>query len=444
MGIYLNTNDLALAKSSVTYRVMSLMSVAYLVLFPLSSTVLPTVSGAIVVLIVLSSISLYLFPFKGVRHINHEERLFYFSVSFLVIVAALATAISGMEYMGLKKLGKFVYLLMVIPVYFYFRTVRIKPGWLWYGLIIGAMVSAVVGIYEVSYDVYKPGYLGRAKGATHPIIFGDLSLMIGAMSLAGWGWFKSQGRWLVLLPVVAVMAGLLASVLSQSRGGWVAVPFLASVFVWVSINHISRVKIFTSAIVLLVSIFIVYQVPQTGMKERLAVTTSNIQKYIDADIKSTAGGTSVTSRFEMWQASWSIFLKNPLVGVGWGHYQKNAQKLVDSGERNWTAAGWSHPHNQFISAMVSGGVFALIAILLLFFIPAQIFYKVCKSPDRSVEARRMALAGLLLMVGFAVFNLSESFLERSRTLTFFIFYLAVFMAGIRDTSINDEVISHKS
>ena len=432
MGIYLNTEDQALAKESVSYRVMSLVSVAYLLLFPLSSTVLPMVSGAIVSVVILSSISLYLFPFKGARHTNHDERLFYFSVSFMVIVAVLATAISGMDHIGMKKLGKFVYLLMVIPVYFYFRTIRINLAWLWYGLVIGAIVSALVGAYEVSNDIFKPGYPGRAKGATHPIIFGDLALLMGAMALAGWGWFKQQSRWQAVLPVVAASAGLLASILSQSRGGWVAVPFIMAAFIWFYWAQISKVKM-SAGVLILMGIFVAaYIVPQTGLKNRTEITYNNIQAYIDADNKSLAGGESVTSRFEMWKASWDIFLENPMLGVGWGNYQENAAALVKNGERNAMASAFNHPHNQFVSAMVSGGVVALFAIIMLFFIPAKIFYVACKSVDRSPHVQQIALAGLVLMLGFAVFNLSESFLERSRTTTFFIFYLAVFMAGIRE------------
>ncbi|MFK5913300.1 MAG: O-antigen ligase family protein [Woeseiaceae bacterium] len=441
MGIYLNSKDRILAASSVRYKLMSLMSVAYLLIFPLSSTVLPVVSGAIVTLIILSSIALYLFPQKGMQHFNHEERLFYFSVSSIVIVAVLATAISGMEYQGMKMLGKFIYLLMVIPAYFYFKNIRIKAGWVWYGLVLGAFVSAAVGIFEIATDTYKSGYPGRAKGATHPIIFGDLALLIGVMSLAGLGWFKSQSRRHILLPIVALSCGLLASILSQSRGGWVAIPFLAIILLRYSPLHISRLKILIGVFAFVGAITLAYQVPQTGIIERVDKTIDNINNYFTADEMKAAGGTSVTSRFEMWQASWSIFLDNPLVGVGWGHYQKNAKVLVQKGERNRSAGNWSHPHNQFISAMVNGGVFALIAIIILFYIPARIFYKACKSPEKSDDARSMALAGLLLMVGFAIFNMSESFLERSRTVTFFIFYLAVFMAGIREKS---KVISHKS
>ena len=409
------------------------MSVVFLLIFPLSSTVLPVVSGLSVVLIVLSSSVLYLYPHKGMRHVNHDERLFYFSVSFIVVVAVLATAISGMEYHGMKMLGKFIYLLMVIPAYFYFKTIRIKSAWVWYGLVIGAIVSALVGIYEVTTDTYKPGYLGRAKGATHPIIFGDLALLIGAMSLAGMNWFKSQGRWYVLLPVVAVCSGLLASILSQSRGGWVAIPFLTFIFLRFSSWHLSKLKTLVIVVSIAGAFVTAYQVPQTGVQERTDKTVKYIHEYFTVKDMKTAGGSSVTSRFEMWQASWTIFLDNPLVGVGWGHYQKNAKELVAKGERNSSAGNWGHPHNQFISAMVNGGVFALFSIIMLFFVPTRMFYKACKSPDKSDDARSMALAGLLLMVGFAIFNMSESLLERSRTVTFFIFYLALFMAGTRET-----------
>lgn len=426
---------------------MSLMTVIYLLLFPLSSTVLPVISGAMITLIVLSSILLYLFPFKGVRHYNHEERLFYFSVSFIVVVAVLATAFSGMDYTGMKKLGKFVYLLMVIPVYFYFRTVRVNPAWVWYGLTAGAVISMLVGLYEVSYELFKPGYPGRAKGATHPIIFGDLALLMGVMSLAGWKWFRQQAHWQVILPVIAVCSGVLASILSQSRGGWVAIPFLLLIlFKFIRIKF-SPLKILLSVFVIVVSLISLYHIPQTGLKNKTSITISNIQKYIDADEKYIAGATSVTSRFEMWKASWGVFLDNPVLGVGWGNYQDYVKEQVTQGKRNllpnhFDPGDFDHPHNQFVSVMVSGGIFALVAIIMLFFIPARIFYKTCQSQERSLDAQQMALAGLLLMVGFAIFNLSESFLERSRTVTFFIFYLAVFMAGIREFSA--EGASHKS
>ena len=432
LGIFLNSNDQVLIQHSIFYRAASLMSVVYLLIFPLSSTILPLVSGVFVALIVVSSVVLYLYPLPVKSHQSRDERLFYFSVSFMVIVAILVTILPGLDPVGIKKLGKFVYLLMVIPLYLYFKAIRVKQAYVWYGLALGAIASAIVGVYEVASDAVIPRYFGRANGATHPIIFGDLALIMGAMSLAGIGWFKSKSRWHLALPFIAAFSGIIASILSQSRGGWVAIPFISAVFIWYSVAHISRGKLISGVSAVIALFVLSYIVPQTGLEDKIQTTISNVQAYTNADVDDQIRGTSIGSRFEMWQASLDIFLENPIVGVGWGNFQESAEELVNQGKRNQSAGDWDHPHNQFLSAMVSGGVLALIAVILLFLVPAKIFYTACKAPDRSLDAQRMALAGLTLVVGFAVFNLSESFLERSRTVSFYIFYLAVFMAGIRE------------
>jgi len=442
-SVYINSNDRDLANNSFSYRVMSLLAVVYLLLFPLSSTVLPHISGVIVTFIVFSSVFLYFFSNNEHQRFNRDERLFCFSVGAMLVVAILATIVSGVNAVGMGKLGKFIYLLMVIPVFYYFRVIRVRSDWIWYGLVIGSIASALVGIYEVVNDVYKPGYLGRAKGATHPIIFGDLALIMGAMALAGWGWFKAQANWQVVLPVAALGSGVLASMLSQSRGGWIAVPFLISIFIWYISAYTSKMKMAIGILLIMGLFFVAYQVPQTGMEYRANTTVDNIRTYMNADNKSVIVGTSVSSRFEMWKASWNIFIEHPVLGVGWGKYQENVIEQAEQGKRvllegNLDPGNFNHPHNQFLSALASGGVVGFIAVILLFLIPARFFYKACKSAEYNAEVRRLALAGLVFVVGFAIFNLSESFLERSRTVSFFVFYLAVFMAGIRGQK---EVIS---
>jgi O-antigen ligase len=246
------------------------------------------------------------------------------------------------------------------------------------------------------------------------------------------GWFYSRSRWQVVLPLAAMCLGILASILSASRGGWVAIPVFAAVLIWASREQISR-KLQVLGVGALLAILVAgYLIPQTGMRQKIQMTVENIQDYAESEVNDSRRATSIGSRFEMWQASWQIFLQHPLKGVGWGGYRQHAQLLVDEGLRNPSAASYPHPHNQFLSAMVNGGIVGIIAVVLLFYLPARIFFRAFQSPGQSDEVRRMALAGLLLMVVFAIFNLSESFLERSRTVAFFIFYLAIFMAGIRE------------
>ena len=68
-----------------------------------------------------------------------------------------------------------------------------------------------------------------------------------------------------------------------------------------------------------------------------------------------------------------------------------------------------------------------LAIAILFLFPTIIFYQSIGHYN-AAKTQRLALAGLILIVGFVVFSLTESILERSRSIIFFSFYLAVLMA----------------
>ncbi len=362
---------------------------------------------------------------RGSTQPSREEKLLYFAVCAFFITVLVATLLGGIDHSGLKKLNKFLHLLLVIPTYVFLRRVGVNQAALWYGLAAGAAIAFAVALFQVWNQ--PPGF--RAKGVTHPIIFGDLSLSMGVMALAGLGWFRSRARWQVVLPIAAVTLGLMASFLSHARGGWVAIPFLVLVFIWFAWAHIAVWQRWTAVIFFSALLTITYLAPATGVKNTIDRTATNISSYLHSDITDQARVTSVGGRFEMWQAAWQIYLDNPVFGIGWGNFQEEAQKLVDAGVRNESAAYWGHPRNQFFSAMANGGTVALIAILLLFLIPARLFTNVIKRGS-TPDAQYLALAGLLLIVAYISFGFSEAIFERISPVSFFAFYLAVLAAAI--------------
>ncbi len=357
---------------------------------------------------------------------SREEKLFYFAVGIFFLAALFTTLLGGIDEEGVKKLNKFLHLLLAIPAYLFLRHTGVSLRALWYGLAAGAVVAALTALYEVWGQ--PAGF--RASGVTHPIIFGDLALAMGIMALAGIGWFSSRARWMALLPIMAAVCGLLASLLSHARGGWVAIPFLMLVFVWFARAHVNA-RLRWSAVLLPVALLVAaFLIPATGVKSTIERTTNNLSGYFHSDITDKVRETSVGSRFEMWLAAWQIFRENPLFGVGWGHYKEQAQLLVDAGIRNRSAADWGHPHNQFMSALANGGIVAYGALLLLFLIPAALFAGAIRR-DEGADAQRLALAGLLLITAYACFGFSEAILERNRPASFFAFYLAVLFAALR-------------
>ena len=361
----------------------------------------------------------------GSEQASREEKLLYFAVSIFFLAALLVTLLGGIDDGGIKKLGKFARLLLVIPAYVFLRRVGVNLATLWYGLALGAVVAAGVAVFGTWNN--PAGF--RAKGITHPIIFGDIALITGVMALAGLGWFKQRAHWQIVLPLLAAACGLLASLLSHARGGWVAIPFLGLVFIWYARARIPVWQRWTAVALLSLGMASAYFIPATGVQKTVDRTVTNLSHYFQSNITDRARATSVGTRLEMWQAAWQIYLDNPTFGVGWGHYKENAQTLVDAGVRHKSAAAWGHPHNQFFATMANGGTVALIAIWLLFLVPLKLLINVIRR-QQDPERQRLALAGILLIITYMCFGFSEAILERARPVSFFAFYLAVIFAAI--------------
>jgi len=362
---------------------------------------------------------------RGSGQASREEKLLYFAVTFFFVAALFVTLLGDINDGGIKKLSKFARLLLVIPAYVYLRRVGVNLAAFWYGLVVGAFVAAGVALYQVMGSLHYP----RAKGITNPIIFGDVALMMGFMSLAGAGWFRARAQWQIVLPLIAVVAGLLASVLSQSRGGWVAIPFLSVVLFWYAWTRMPRWQLFAGAGLFFVLLGASYFVPATGVSARVDQVIAQANQYLQADATDAQVENSSTIRIEMWKASWQIYASHPFVGIGWGHFKQEAQALVDQGLRRPFAALFGHPHNQFFSAMAGGGTLAFVTILLLFLVPAKLLLDVLRR-GKMLDAQRLALAGLLLIIAYMSFGLTEAILERVRPVSVFAFYLAVIFAAI--------------
>ena len=400
------------------------LSAAIVLLFPALILILRPADGLGLGLLALAGFGVA-YQQRGSGQASREEKLLYFAVSFFFLAALLVTLLGGIDDGGIKKLGKFARLLLVIPAYVFLRRVGVSLAALWYGLVVGAIVAAGVASYQVWGDLH---YL-RAKGITNPIIFGDVALAMGFMSLAGMGWFKARAQWQVLLPIAAASLGLLASVLSQSRGGWVAIPILLSVIVWYAWKRVTRWQFVAGAIMVCAVLGASYVIPQTGVAARINQLIIEVSGYAKVGSDDAQARNSSSIRVEMWKASWQIYSANPWVGVGWGHFKAEAQALVDQGLRQPFAAMFGHPHNQFFAAMANGGTLALVAIWLLFLVPAKLLLDVIRR-QKDLDQQRLALAGLLLIVAYMCFGFSEAILERVRPISFFAFYLAVIFAAI--------------
>ncbi len=369
--------------------------------------------------------------------LTREEKLLFFAVSILFFFALVVTLSGDFNYAGYKRLGKFLPLLLVIPAYLFLRKLGLNLVALWYGLAVGAMVTGFAALVEVGLGA------SRAKGATNAILFGDISLVMSFMTLAGYGFFKARGRWWVFVPIGAVILGVTASFLSGVRGSWIAIPALLVILLWV---HFSKAALWKRWLIIagvMILGAILYSLPFTGVAKRIDPALSEISIYFSSEVTDSVRAGSVGVRLEMWRGAWQIFRENPIAGVGWGNYRPAMEQQVLQGLRHPKAATFAHPHSQYLSVLANGGLIGGLGMLLLFLIPLKLFVEAYKEGSESM--RQLSMAGILLVVAYMHFSLTEAILERILSTSFLAFYLAVLSAAIHQQrrALIDEPVQRK-
>jgi O-antigen ligase len=394
------------------------------IIFPASVLVVDKVYGLVFLIVILLGFWQMVTYRKEVFPISKEEKMFFFSLCIVLVSVFITTLVNDT---GLARADRFLALVLTIPAYYYFKKNIFNEKYIWMGLVVGAVIAGGVAVFQV----FGPSHQWRATGVVHWIIFGDLALVMGVMSLAGIGWFQKQNKWVILFPVLAFIGGMVASALSLTRGGWIALPFLLLLLVWYSSKRLTlKSKVITYCLLMLM-VGSIYFIPQTGVQQRMEQSMSIIERYSESkNVNDWVRHSSIGGRFEMWKAASLIFIDNPIVGVGWGNFAEKSREFVGQGLVNKSVGLVYHPHSQFFSALSKGGLFGFFAISILFFIPITIFYKSVRDKTE-VMIQRQALAGLILVASFICFGLTEAILEKSRSIIFFSFYLSVFMAAIQ-------------
>jgi O-antigen ligase len=130
---------------------------------------------------------------------------------------------------------------------------------------------------------------------------------------------------------------------------------------------------------------------------------------------------AVRERLEMWRTAVRAFKEHPLAGVGIDRFGTYIRSEVAAGRTNVAVAQYGHPHNEYLDAAATRGIFGLAVLLLLFVLPFFYFFRHAADPDDAVS--RPAYAGLAIVVLYAVCALTESVLFRVMSQSLFFFLL---------------------
>ncbi|RIK93022.1 MAG: hypothetical protein DCC72_08900 [Burkholderiales bacterium] len=262
------------------------------------------------------------------------------------------------------------------------------------------------------FDVLVHGSV-RVFGWRHQwnaVPFGNFSLLLGFIAFAGCigpmlGGSRDKAR--VALGLAATAAGILASILTGTRGGWLAIPVLLGVVFWAALRtHRSRVlasRHFLAALGAILAFVVAGMLLSENAQHRIDIAVEQVEAFLDGAGGRNSFDSSTELRLEMWKWGLEQAAERPLTGVGLANYDEARQRAVESGRMPASFAGLANLHNELISSLALGGVPTALAVVAFWMLMVSFF-------GRRVDEKEVfffATSGLLVVVGTCIFSMTE-------------------------------------
>lgn len=297
-----------------------------------------------------------------------------------------------------------------------------------WGLATGCVGALGVAAYQ-----YLVQGMNKATGFTNAIQYGDIAMYMG---LATWCFalFSGRGWRQPLLLWLCGACGVLASLLSETRGAWVVAPMLLVVMLW-ALHQSGRTKLAVAAVVaagmLMAAVLIPYGQKFVG---RATLAVAELQQYQAQPQQ--AAVTSIGQRMEQWRLAWHMIKTKPVMGWGTHGVIAGKQSIVDQGLAHPSVMAYGHAHNEILDMWVKRGLLGLTLLLLFYALPLAIFWPTRKRLDAvpaagRADAMALRVAASLLPLAYFGFGWTQVFFAHNSGNMFYLFALVSFYGGIK-------------
>lgn len=318
--------------------------------------------------------------------------------------------------------------LLIIPVFLLLKSYPPRPSSFWMGLAIGAISAGIFAGYQ---NIFM-GNL-RAGGHTNPIQFGNMSLLLGIVCLAGIKWAQTQPKntyWIILL-LLGAGSGILGSIFTGSRGSWISLPFSLFIIYICYSPHLKKKVIIGCLATVLGLVSTLYVAPTTGVKDRISQAVNEGSEYVNSGNAKTSTG----ARLEMWYAGTILIQEKPWLGWGIEGIKIRIAQLISEGRIDPIVGEHSHLHNEYLDVFAKRGIFGFLTVLGLYLSSLLIFIKHVK--HNNTKTLPYAVAGILLPTVYIGFGLTQAFLTHNNGVMMYIFVMAFLWSLMRNEQRHD-------
>ena len=341
-------------------------------------------------------------------------------IGFLIFLVLISLSFINTQdiYHGIKRMEKLALFTLFTPMYLLIKKYQIESGKIY---LVGMFVAAFIMFGQAYYQTSILGW-ERAVGAYNPLILGDVSMLAAVIIICAL--MTISENWVhYFLGCLAACLALYASVLSGAKGAWILLPVIVVWYLWEKRKDLRPIHLILIVIISSLSVLGSYNIP--FVKSRVNTGIVEYQEYAHNDTKRS----SIQIRMELWRDSLTIWKEQPIIGTGVGDYQRDVTQLVDDGLSN-TREVLGHAHNIYLDTLAISGLVGLSAllifVLLIPFLTFRSFWK--REHDQWIQF--YALAGMVTIIAFAVFGLTESWLSRNAFVRTYLMSILVFMSSI--------------
>ncbi|WP_118808737.1 O-antigen ligase family protein [Haemophilus haemolyticus] len=357
-----------------------------------------------------------------ITEIIKQNNPIFFVISLYFLNALFFIILHGDKFKLIDNpLRAFLFLSVIIFVIYS----KVKFDVLLYSIPVGSFVAGLVALYQ-----YYILHLPAAFNEQMKIQSGDIAMSLGLFSfIIALYLFDIKKNRLALVTAIAGLFGVLASVLSFARGGWVGVPLIFVFVLYMYRNMISKKLL--SAVVLSILVGGISLSTNEQFVGRILDVKNNLSHY-----SQNSKDGSIGARLDMWKMGVDAFIEHPISGWSLKALDEYKKSLADKGIVSREFTVYSHLHNQFIDELAKKGILGGVAILGIFLVPLCSFYRKQKEFPNNKKIKLLTTLGIVHVLSTMSYCLTQAFLTHNSGNIFYFFSLVLFWSFMQK-SISD-------
>ncbi len=335
--------------------------------------------------------------------------LFALSIGFIAILISQLLQ----HNIKIKPYDSPLRMILCIPIFLYLLH---KPLAISKYLAYLLSISLLIAFFTILFNPEIPQFWG-GRFATKPADPNAFGTYITCMTAIVFYSFNPKEFFSIkpqlILKLLCFIIGLYLVIKSGTRGAWLSMPFLLSVWVY----YYARTDLKLTLLFLIgtiISCLISYQLLE-GFQARVNSGFSEVYSWLFTHHKDTSSGI----RFSMWKITIDLYLERPLSGfgdLGYQSYLKNEIFTQNYSPIVIETIAKAGPHNEYLANLLRSGIWGLVSIISLLGIP---FYILSTKVSKDDVSQTLYLTGLALLISLTIAALSIEIFNLKYTSSFY-------------------------